>query len=718
MPHHRIAIFASGNGSNAEQLITHFHNQAHTLAQVALIVCNRPDAFVLERARKWHIPTLLVDRHMLEQQPGQLLAKLHEQRISFIVLAGFLWLIPPEIIRAYPQRIINIHPALLPRFGGKGMYGMHVHRAVIAAGETESGITIHYVNEHYDQGQIIFQSKISIQPGMSAEALAAAIQRLEHLHYPNVVEQLLRQLPASIPYSFSKSNSSMERKVQNALISVYHKQGIEPLLHLLHKQGVSLYSTGGTYDYIQQLGLPVQAVEALTGYPAILGGRVKTLHPKIFGGILARRHLPEDQQELRQHDIPVFELVVVDLYPFEQTLAAGASEQDIIEQIDIGGISLIRAAAKNFQDVAVVASQAHYKLIYEYLKEQNGYTTLEQRRQLATLAFDISSHYDTAIFHYFNQQSQASQSLKLSQTHTLALRYGENPHQAGYFHGRLEDMLEQLHGKALSYNNLMDIDAAIELASDFVQDPKPFFAIIKHNNACGAAYGSSVAEAYQRALAADPVSAFGGVLISTRPIDTKAAHLIHELFVEVLIAPAYDEEALRLLQGKKNRILCRVKHWKLPDWQLRTALNGILRQERNQAIETPQDLQCQTQRQPTPEQINDMLFANRIVKHTKSNAIVLVRQEQLIGSGTGQTSRVDALRQAIAKAHSFGLATEGAVMASDAFFPFVDCVQIAHQAGIEAVIQPGGSVRDQDSIDFCNAHNLCMVFTGRRHFKH
>jgi phosphoribosylaminoimidazolecarboxamide formyltransferase/IMP cyclohydrolase len=510
----------------------------------------------------------------------------------------------------------------------------------------------------------------------------------------------------------------LKKKVQTALISVYHKEGLEELLRLLHRQGVQLYSTGGTCHYIESLGLPVHKIEDLTGYPSILGGRVKTLHPKVFGGILARTHLDDDRQDLQTHDIPTFDMVVVDLYPFEATVASAASETDIIEKIDIGGISLIRAAAKNFREVVIVPSRAQYEAVYRLLLEQDGHTTLIQRKQLATIAFDISSHYDTAIFNYFNNDTHSSESLKVSIRESQALRYGENPHQKGFFHGKLDDMLEQLHGKEISYNNLIDIDAAIQLAADFAQDLRPFFAILKHNNACGAAYAHTVANAYERALAGDPVSAFGGVLISTLPIDLAAAEKINELFVEVLIAPDFDKNALQLLKSKKNRILLRQKHQVLPQWQIRTVLNGIIRQERDSKVETAQELKTVTKWQPTEAEIKDLLFANKLVKHTKSNAIVLAKDEQLLASGTGQTSRVDALKQAIAKAKHFGFDLQGAVMASDAFFPFPDCVEIAHQAGIRAVIQPGGSVRDQESIDFCDAHEMKMVFTGYRHFKH
>ncbi|MEN9699233.1 MAG: hypothetical protein RLZZ301_431 [Bacteroidota bacterium] len=505
------------------------------------------------------------------------------------------------------------------------------------------------------------------------------------------------------------------KKIESALISVYYKDGLAPIVQALHQNGVHLYSTGGTLSFIQELGIPVTAVEDLTGFPEILGGRVKTLHPTVFGGILNRRSLASDQEAIATHNIPAIDLVIVDLYPFEETLASGASHADIIEKIDIGGISLIRAAAKNFQDVVIIPSVQQYAQFLELIQTQNGSTTLEQRQHFAAEAFHVSSHYDTLIHQYFVQNQ--SPYLKLSVAQSMPLRYGENPHQKAAFFGDIDALFDKLHGKELSYNNLLDVDAAVNLMADF-KHSGPTFGILKHNNACGFASRPSIKEAYEAALAADPVSAFGGILISNTAIDAEAASLINELFCEVMIAPSYSPEALQLLQSKKNRIILVQKETALPKTLVRSALNGYLFQEADHATEQETQLEQKTTLAPTSQEIADLLFANKLVKHTKSNTIILAKNGQLLASGTGQTSRVDALRQAIQKAKAFGFDLTGAVMASDAFFPFPDCVEIAHQEGIDAVIQPGGSVKDDLSIDYCNANGMRMVFTGIRHFKH
>lgn len=509
---------------------------------------------------------------------------------------------------------------------------------------------------------------------------------------------------------------STSRKAASALISVFHKDGLEPIVRKLHQLGITLYSTGGTESFIRDLGIPVVAVESLTGYPSILGGRVKTLHPKVFGGILGRRDLADDKGQMQQYDIPSLDIVIVDLYPFEKTVASGASEQDIIEKIDIGGISLIRAAAKNFRDVVCVASQADYAPLLEVLEAGKGVTTLEERQTFATNAFQVSSHYDAAIFNYFNQKAGVP-ALKISEPAGRVLRYGENPHQKGMFFGDFEALFDQLHGKELSYNNLLDIDAAVNLMAEF-QGDDPTFAILKHNNACGVATRATLAEAYRDALAGDPVSAFGGILICNRPIDLATATQVNDLFCEVVIAPAFEADALELLQSKKNRILLVQKPLALPETQVRTCLNGVLWQEKDNQTDQADQLQQATKTRPTPTETEDLLFASKICKHTKSNTIVLAKGRQLCASGTGQTSRVDALNQAIHKAKSFGFELDGAVMASDAFFPFPDCVEIAGKEGIRAVIQPGGSIKDQLSIDYCNENGIAMVMTGTRHFKH
>jgi phosphoribosylaminoimidazolecarboxamide formyltransferase/IMP cyclohydrolase len=504
------------------------------------------------------------------------------------------------------------------------------------------------------------------------------------------------------------------KDIKTALISVFHKDGLDEILRLLHDNGVKFLSTGGTRSFIESEGYPCEAVEDLTTYPSILGGRVKTLHPKVFGGILSRRDNATDQEESAKYAIPQIDLVIVDLYPFEATVASGASEADIIEKIDIGGISLIRAAAKNFNDVVIVPSKAQYEPLRQILAENGAKTTLAQRKWFAKEAFAESSHYDSAIFNYFDGGETPS-ALRIAINGEKAMRYGENPHQKGYFFGELDKMFEQLHGKEISYNNLLDIDAAVSLMAEF---DEPTFAILKHNNACGVASRPTVLEAWKDALAGDPVSAFGGVLICNREIDAATAEEINKIFFEVIIAPAYTADALAILEQKKNRIILIQKAPLSTTKQFRSALNGALVQERDLKQETPDDLRWVTTTAVPANRVDDLLFANKLVKHCKSNAIVLAKNKQLCAAGVGQTSRVDSLRQAIDKAHSFNFDLNGAVMASDAFFPFADCVEIAHKAGVDAVIQPGGSIRDNDSIQYCDEHNIAMVMTGFRHFKH
>ncbi len=503
--------------------------------------------------------------------------------------------------------------------------------------------------------------------------------------------------------------------VKSALISVYHKKNIEPLLEVLAKNDVTIYSTGGTRKFIEESGLEVKTVEGLTGYPSIFKGRVKTLHPKVMGGILFRRNDKDEVAQAGEYDIPSIDLVVVDLYPFGATLSSGASHEEIIEKIDIGGISLIRAAAKNYNDVLIVSSMTQYDEAVKILSENNCSASLEQRRKFATYAFSISSHYDTEIFNYFNTKAQLLHFKKSISTATT-LRYGENPHQEGVFYGALEEMLTQLHGKAISYNNLVDIDAAIALIEEFAGDT--VFAILKHTNACGVANGKTVKEAYLKAFEADTVSAFGGVLIANSEVNKDAASEINKLFFEILVAPGFGNDALEILKSKKNRILL-VQTQNISDrFQFKSILNGVIQQERDLETEGPEQFSEVTRRKPTADETAVMVFANKIVKHTKSNAIVLARNGQMIASGVGQTSRVDAVKQAISKARAFGFDVTGAVMASDAFFPFADSAEIALNAGIYAIVQPGGSVRDEDTVKFCNEHDMTMVFTGKRHFKH
>ncbi len=504
------------------------------------------------------------------------------------------------------------------------------------------------------------------------------------------------------------------KKIKTALVSVYHKDGLDEIISLLHKDGVKFLSTGGTKTFIESLGYPCDAVEDLTGYPSILGGRVKTLHPKVFGGILSRRDNEGDCKQVAQYEIPDIDLVIVDLYPFVDTVASGASDADIIEKIDIGGISLIRAAAKNHKDVIIVASKAQYAPLAQLLKNNGAQSSLDERRWFAKEAFAVSSSYDSSIFSYFDGEETPS-ALRVAIDNAKVMRYGENPHQKGTFFGNFDEMFKQLHGKEISYNNLLDIDAAVSLISEFTE---PTFAILKHNNACGLASRTTIAEAWKDALAGDPVSAFGGVLIANGNIDKAAAEEIDKIFFEVIIAPSFDENALEILKQKKNRIILIQKCANNCKKQFRSILNGALVQDRDLKTETADDLTQVTKKAVDPAQIEDLLFANKIVKHSKSNAIVLAKNRQLCASGVGQTSRVDALKQAIEKAHSFGFDLNGAVMASDAFFPFPDCVEIASKAGVNAVIQPGGSIRDKESVEFCDNNDIAMVTTGIRHFKH
>ncbi len=504
------------------------------------------------------------------------------------------------------------------------------------------------------------------------------------------------------------------KKAKSALISVFHKDGLEPIIRQLHKDGVKLYSTGGTQQYIESLKIPVVPVEEVTSYPSILGGRVKTLHPKIFGGILGRRSNATDAMEMEKYSIQDIDIVIVDLYPFEKTVASGASEEDIIEKIDIGGIALIRGAAKNFEDVVIVPSMEDYPRFLEMIQKNSSASTMEDRRYFAMRAFAVSSGYDSAIYNYFAQGSEPC--LRVARDGKTHLRYGENPHQNAAFYGHLEDMFEQLHGKEISYNNLLDIAASVELMAEFADEPT--FAILKHNNACGVASRETILQAYLDALACDPVSAFGGVLISNRALEADTAAEIDKLFCEVVIAPSYSDEAVEILKHKKNRIVLVQRNFTLPQQQVRSCLTGMLVQDRNTKTDSAEDMKTVTNTAPTDEQVRDMIFASKICKHSKSNAIVLAKNRQLYASGIGQTSRIDALRQAVEKAESFEFDLRGAVLASDAYFPFADGVELADKAGITAVIQPGGSIRDQLSIDYCNEHNISMVFTGTRHFKH
>ncbi len=504
------------------------------------------------------------------------------------------------------------------------------------------------------------------------------------------------------------------KKIKTALISVYNKDNIEPIVHKLNNLGITIYSTGGTYDFIKKLDIKVTSVETITSYPSILGGRVKTLHPKIFGGILSRRDNKKDTEQIKKYEIPQIDLVIVDLYPFEETINSTNDEKKIIENIDIGGISLIRAAAKNFNDVLVIPCSNLYKELINLLNEKKGYSSINDRKYFAKKTFDISSNYDTSIFNYFNDNSEEYTFKQNITKHTI-LRYGENPHQKGVYYGDMNKLFEQLNGKVISYNNLVDIDAAFCLIGEFSE---PAFAVIKHTNPCGVAVRPKLIDAWKDALAGDPVSAFGGVIITNKTLDEETARDINKLFFEIIIAPYYQKNALKLLKSKKNRIILQKNIFQIHKKQFKSILNGVIEQTKDLKTETIADMQTVTKLTPTETEKTDLAFANIIVKHSKSNAIVLAKNKQLIASGIGQTSRVDALKQAVIKAKNFDFNLKGAVMASDAFFPFPDCVEIAHKQGIRAVIQPGGSIRDKASIDYCDNNNIAMVFTGIRHFKH
>jgi phosphoribosylaminoimidazolecarboxamide formyltransferase / IMP cyclohydrolase len=698
-----IALFASGNGSNAARIVQHF--QGHPSVKVDVVYSNNPKAGVISKAEVLDIDCQVLSKRQYESG-NELLALLAERRIDFIVLAGWLKHIPDAVIAAYRGRIVNIHPSLLPAHGGQGMYGRQVHASVLAAGDAESGITIHHVNEVYDQGEIIHQVKLAIAPDWDADQLAQEIHALEHAHYPIVIQDLLETLPAEPRQEL--------KKLDTALISVYHKDGLDAIALKLQALGVKIISTGGTSDFLKGLGIEVTDVADLTAYPSILGGRVKTLHPKVFGGILARRADAGDIATMEEYGIPNIDLVIVDLYPFEDTVASGASEQAIIEKIDIGGISLIRAAAKNFKDVLCLPSRRHYADFLEMLTAQEGHFTLSQRKYFAAESFDVSSHYDSQIYgHLVGEPRSFKSSIQKAQP----LRYGENPHQQAVFYGDLDAQFDQLHGKALSYNNLLDIDAALNLMADF-QDGAPCFAIFKHTNPCGVAISTSLKNAWDRALECDPVSAFGGIIICNGVVEADVADAIQEIFFEVLIAEGFSEAALAILQQKKNRILLRRKSHDLPTTTVRTAVNGLLFQAKDNLLTDANVYEAKSTRQVTENELADVVFGEKVGKHLKSNAIAIVKGLQLIGSGVGQTSRVDALKQSIEKAGSRGFSLAGAVLYSDAFFPFADSAELALNAGIQVLAEPGGSVKDQETITFCEQNNMCLIFTKYRHFKH
>ncbi len=674
---------------------------------MVLLATNNPQCGLFKFAPAYNLEVQLFTPDQVKDGEAWL-TLLQSHSVDLVVLAGYLKLVPEAVVKAFPRRILNLHPSLLPKFGGKGMYGMRVHEAVLAAGDEVSGITVHYVDEAYDRGEVVFQTKVPVIPGMTPELLQQAVQKLEHQYLPGIVLEQARLL--------AHAHISMENSLQvrSALVSVYHKEGLDSLALAFRQFGIQAISTGGTADYLRGFGLEVLDVADLTGYPSILGGRVKTLHPKVHGGILARRDDPQDLEELAKYEIPTIDLVVVDLYPFEQTVRETNDEDTIIEKIDIGGIALIRGAAKNFAHAACIPSQAWYAPVAEWLMAQGGSLTLAQRKQLAGASFEVSSHYDSQIYRYFDPQGEK---LKISAGPKHTLRYGENPHQTARYYGDLDHQFHQLNGKELSYNNLVDLDAAIQLCDEFEE---PAFVVIKHTNPCGCAIANDLKSAWERALAADPTSAFGGILAANRVIDLETAKAVDQIFFEALVAPGFSDEALEVLKKKKNRILLhrKAQPGSLAKPQVRSLLGGYLMQDADRALITPETMEVKTSRQPLPEEMDDILFGEIVCKHLKSNAIALVRDQQLIGAGMGQTSRIDSLRQAFAKAESHGFDPRGAVLVSDAFFPFSDSVEYAFQQGIKIVVEPGGSIRDEETINFCETNDMCLIFTGLRHFLH
>ena len=688
----RLSIWGSGTGSNAEAILQYFAN--HDFITVVNIISNKKDAKILTLPNKYQnlypeLKAYYLDNSTLHN-PSQILNKLQQDAVDYIILAGYLKLIDKQIIASYPKKILNIHPSLLPKYGGKGMYGIHVHEAIIANQEKQSGLTIHVVNEEYDRGEIIFQKVVEVATQNPYE-LQQEILKYEHEFYPKVIENyILKDL------SF---NPMKTLPIKKALISVYHKTGLEPILHALKSYSVELYASGGTAEFIRSLGYECIDISEITDYPAILGGRVKTLHPKVFGAILAKRSDNAHLQDLANHQIDTIDLVIVDLYPFEKGLSENLDFEKMIELIDIGGVSLIRAAAKNFDAVTVVPSVDFYNTFLKHY-QQEGTVSYELRKKLATAAFQVTQQYDAIIGSYLAGKNN--------------LRYGENPHQKAQFLGNYEEIFTKISGKELSYNNFLDIDAALRIISDF---PKTTCAIIKHTNPCGIATRATVLDAWKDGLACDPTSAFGGIIILNDTVDKMTAQAIHEIFFEVLIAPDYSKDALQVLSQNQKRIILKINSLQLPKKVYRTCVNGLLVQEiDNIAYQT--EYNFVTELRPNDQEIQDLQFAETCVKHLKSNAIAIVKNKQLIGSGMGQTSRIDALKQAIQKCKERGFETTGAVLASDAFFPFDDAVKLCYEHGITTILQPGGSIRDKDSIQFCNDKQMKMVFTGIRHFKH
>lgn len=692
----RLAIWGSGKGTNADAILKYFIH--HDQIKVVWLASDNQNAKMLDLSSQYlsFYPELHAT-HLskeLRQDPHQLLNLLQQKRIDYLILAGYLKLINKELVQRYQGKILNIHPSLLPKYGGKGMYGIHVHQAVIQNQEKVSGLTIHLVNEVYDEGTVLFQYPVPVRTKEAAD-LQKDILQFEHYFYPRIIEQYIKA-------HFNKKQflSMKPLPIKNALISVHDKTGLEPVLQTLHQQGVQFFASGGTASFIKKLGYACTDISELTQYPPILEGRVKTLHPKVFGAILAKKEDPIHIQDLQNHHINTLDLVIVDLYPFEKGLQEQLSPEQMIELIDIGGVSLIRAAAKNYNDVAIVPSVAYYNELLNEL-QQHHLITYDFRKRMAFHAFQLTAYYDSLIANYLAGQQ--------------TLRYGENPHQSAQFIGNLNNLFSKISGKELSYNNLLDIDAALRLIVDF--EPCTC-AVIKHTNPCGIATRKSVLDAWQTAFASDPTSAFGGIIVCNDTIDETTANDIHQIFFEVLIAPDYTPEALNILTQNAKRIILKYHDLsQLPAYTVRTAANGMLYQSVDN-VAYVNEYQYVTELKPTDAEIKELQFAERCVKHLKSNAIAIVKNQQIIGSGMGQTSRIDALKHAIQKCKERGFETEHAVLASDAFFPFDDAVKLCKEAGIDTILQPGGSIRDKDSIQFCNNNHMKMVFTGIRHFKH
>ncbi len=688
----RLSIWGSGTGSNAEAILQYF--SAHPFISVVNIISDHHDAKILSLAHKYQtlypeLKSIFLDKST-RKIPQTILKLLQNDKIDYIILAGYLKLVPVEIIQAYPNKILNIHPSLLPQYGGKGMYGIHVHQAVITNHETYSGLTVHLVNEEYDKGEILFQKIVPVTTN-SPEELQKQILKLEHHFYPRIIEHFI--------LSQQKENHMKSIDIKKAFISVYDKTGLDTIIHELKSRNVSLYASGGTANFIRSLGYDCTDIAQVTNYPSILGGRVKTLHPKVFGAILAKRDDALHLQDLQNHQINTFDLVIIDLYPFEKGLIEGLSFEKMIELIDIGGVSLIRAAAKNFQDVVIIPSVQFYDTFLQSY-QKDVFISYELRKKLAVSAFQVTYQYDLLISNYLVGET--------------TLRYGENPHQKAQFIGDYNKIFTKISGKELSYNNFLDIDAALRIITDF---PKTTCAIIKHTNPCGIATRSTVFEAWKTALSCDPTSAFGGIIIFNDTLDMDTAKAINDIFFEVLIATDYTQEAKELVTQNPKRIILKLHDLALPDRTVRTCVNGLLIQDVD-SIAYQTDYNFVTEKRPSDKEIIDLQFAETCVKHLKSNAIAIVKDKQMIGSGMGQTSRIDALKQAIQKCKEKGFETQGAVLASDAFFPFDDAVKLCYENGIQTIVQPGGSIRDKDSIAFCNEKQMKMVFTGIRHFKH